>query len=272
MKVDFIIAGAMKCGTSSLSEILSLHPDISFSNPKEPQFFSGTKDWEKNLNEYHSHFSKEGLIYGEGSTNYTKYPCFNLNIWDDIFEYNSKMKFIYLIRNPIDRIISHYTHIFESGLTNKPLEEAIITNPQLLNISKYYTQIIPYIRKFGKENVLIILFEDFVKNQLSITKEVLSFLNANPNKMPEIVKPVHANNSSEKKRPYRKYDQNLFPNLTKKISYRLWEKIYVPNNRFLLEKPKLSEKYKSIISNMLELEILAIQKLINKDLSHWFFY
>jgi hypothetical protein len=272
VQVDFMIVGAMKCGTSSLSEILALHPGISFSEPKEPQFFSKSGDWKKKINEYHSCFSKKGILYGEGSTNYTKYPAFNLNIYKNIFEYNNKMKFIYLIRNPIDRIISHYIHIFESGLINISIEDALIHNPELLNVSRYYTQIIPYIRKFGEENVFIILFEEFVKNQFAIAKDTLCFLGMNQDQMPKITDQIHANNSVEKKRPYRKHDQKLIPTLVKKTSYRLWEKMYVPRDRFLITRPTLSEECKSVVINMLELEILAMQDLIKRDLSSWFVY
>src|SRR5690349_21805688 len=113
MKVNFIILGAMKCGTSSLSKILSLHPDISFSQPKEPDFFSKNNDWKNKLHEYHSLFPKKAMLYGDGSTSYTKYPAYNLSIWDDIYEYNNNMKFIYLIRNPIERTISHYVHLYQ---------------------------------------------------------------------------------------------------------------------------------------------------------------
>ena len=64
MKVDFIIIGAMKCGTTSLAEILKCHPDISFSKIKEPHFFHRAKDWRKELDQYHKLFNKS-----EGKTN-----------------------------------------------------------------------------------------------------------------------------------------------------------------------------------------------------------
>ncbi len=270
MKVDFIILGAMKCGTSSLATILSLHPDISFSKPKEPHFFSRTNNWKQNLNEYHSYFPKKGIIYGEGSTSYTKYPSGNLNIWDDIFEYNHDMKFLYVIRNPIARTISHYAHIYQLGQINISLEDAVLKNPDLINFSRYYTQIIPYIRRFGRENVLILSFEEFIKNQERIVSDVVSFLGID-NNMPDNIEPVHTNKTyaGRIERPQSKYKGKLFPKLVKKISPAMWRKMYVPTRRHFSEKPVLSEKLQRVIVNMLELEILEMQNLTGMDLSAW---
>lgn len=270
MKVNFIILGAMKCGTSSLAKTLSLHPDISFSNPKEPHFFSNSK-WRQKLEEYHSHFTKEGLLYGEGSTSYTKYPAYNLHIWDDIFEYNNNMKFIYLIRNPIARTISHYVHIYQLGQTDMPIEDAIIKNPDIINFSRYYTQIIPYIKRFGRKNVLILFFEDFIYNQQAVTTEALSFLDADIHALPNDISLIHANKTytGRMERPHVKYKGKLLPKIIKKVSPAIWKKLYVPTNRYLAEKPVLSDELKSVIINMLKLEILAMQNLTGKDVSGW---
>lgn len=109
MKVDLMIIGAQKCGTTTLYDILNLHPSLRGCRYKEPEFFSISPDWKANIDSYHSLFEQgNGVLYFEGSTTYTFYPLRNLNIWDDLFEYNRKLKFIYIVRNPIERIISSY--------------------------------------------------------------------------------------------------------------------------------------------------------------------
>ncbi len=50
--VDFMIIGAMKSGTTTLSQILSQHPDVCFCQKKEPHFFSKNSSWENNLSDY----------------------------------------------------------------------------------------------------------------------------------------------------------------------------------------------------------------------------
>ena len=55
---DFIIIGAMKCGTSSLHEQLALRPGIFMSRPKEPNFFSDGSNFERGLDWYGALFSE----------------------------------------------------------------------------------------------------------------------------------------------------------------------------------------------------------------------
>ncbi len=135
MKTNFLIIGAAKSATTSLCSGLSLHPDICFSDPKEPQFFSDP-NWRQNLEGYHSLFKDDAKLYGEGSTNYTKQPLFNKNIHSDIYEYNPEMKLIYIMRHPIDRIISHYIHAYNRGYETTDLNSTLNTNKHFLNLSK----------------------------------------------------------------------------------------------------------------------------------------
>ena len=130
-KVDFLVLGAARSATTSISTILARHPDICFSQPKEPQFFS-QEDWRNHLDSYKSLFKKEARLYGEGSTNYTKFPLFNPKIHNDIYEYNPNMKLIYIMRHPIDRIISHYKFAIERGYSVDSIDIEILKNPVYL--------------------------------------------------------------------------------------------------------------------------------------------
>ncbi|MCB0382385.1 MAG: sulfotransferase, partial [Psychroserpens sp.] len=115
MTVNFLLIGAAKSATTSLSNALSQHPDICFSNPKEPEFFC-KDNWRDKIENYHSLFKQKSVkLYGEGSTNYSKFPHYNKNIHKDIFDYNPNMKIIYMMRHPIDRIVSHYIHSYNRG-------------------------------------------------------------------------------------------------------------------------------------------------------------
>ena len=71
--VNFVLAGAQKCGTTSLSEQLSAHPDVGFCVEKEPHFFSkhpAPLD-SAALAEYHGRFEPQNaVLWGEASTSY----------------------------------------------------------------------------------------------------------------------------------------------------------------------------------------------------------
>ena len=137
MIVDFMIIGAQKCGTTTFFDILKRHPDLSACREKEPHFFSKTPNWRKNLGWYHSLFEEEeGRLLFEASTTYTFHPFFNKEIWLDIFDYNPEMKFIYLVRNPLDRIISGYRHSYERGYLKTNLSQALRGSSMVLDVTR----------------------------------------------------------------------------------------------------------------------------------------
>ena len=140
MQVDFMIIGAQKCATSTLFKILNNHPSIIGCNHKEPHFFSTSNNWKRDVSTYHALFKEqEGALYFEASTTYTFYPLRNLHIWNDIFDYNPNMKFIYLVRTPVDRIISSYMHTYERGYTELNIEDALIKERLYIELTRYYT-------------------------------------------------------------------------------------------------------------------------------------
>jgi hypothetical protein len=114
-KVDFFIIGAQKCGTTSLHHYLSLHPALCGSQSKELDYFSYDALFEKGEEWYLSNFKnyrKDQLLF-ESSPDY----CYLPNIPERIYRYNPNAKFIFLVRNPVDRAISAYTmcHKLNSG-------------------------------------------------------------------------------------------------------------------------------------------------------------
>ncbi len=272
MKVDFMIIGAMKCGTSTLAQILANHPQVSFCKRKEPHFFSQNPNWKESVDKYHSLFDeKEGVIYGEGSTTYTFAPQFNPLVWEDIYEYNPKMKFIYIIRNPIDRLVSQYVHMYEKGVLKQPIERAIRNEASLINNSRYYTQILPYINKFSFENLLLLDFDDIIKNMDNVLSEVADFLGIEKYKFPESDN-VHANESiGHYKMNYQL--ERLVKKFTKSFSIEFKAKIasflFKNKKSRLKEKPILSAKDVLMLENLLRFEVKGIEQLTGKDFSKW---
>ena len=195
-----MIVGAMKSGTSTLYKILDAHPKISFSKEKEPHFFSKSENWKANLESYHKLFQgNDNQLFGEGSTTYTFSPHMNQTIYDDIYEYNPNMKFIYIIREPISRSVSHYVHIYERSYINIPFKEALKRVPLLTDINNYYQQIEPYIKRFGRKNVLILEFSEFMSNQALKMKEVADFLAIDYNQF-DFNKEYKVNSANDTKR------------------------------------------------------------------------
>lgn len=264
IKVNFLVIGAARSATTSISNILGSHPDICFSNPKEPQFFSKS-NWNQHLDEYHNLFKEEAKLYGEGSTNYSKFPSFNKNIHSDIFEYNPKMKLIYIMRHPIDRMVSHYKFALERGYAESTIEDDLINNPIYLDTSKYYSQIMPYLEQFGQDHIKFVFFEEFAKNPNTIIDDIFQFLGLSSFNFPS--KLVHTNKSLVGEIHHKKYDN------PKTILQKITKVLYVLNKRVFKKTPKrvytLSEATRKSLLEKLRSDTENLESLLKKDLSHW---
>ena len=174
---DFIIIGAMKCATSTLHEQLSFQDGIGMSDPKEPYFFSDDPVYAKGLDWYSSIWShtKDGNILGESTTHYTKLPTYPHTI-DRLKKHVPNAKFIYVMRHPIDRLVSQYIHHWTENEIAVPIDEAIDTHPHLISYSQYAMQLQPFFETFGQERVLPVFFDRLRTHSQQALEEVCQFI------------------------------------------------------------------------------------------------
>lgn len=166
VKPNLFIIGAMKSGTTSLHEYLNDHPEIFMSEVKEPGYFAECMNYyPKELDWYESLFDsvQDEKIIGESSTNYTKLPICT-EVVEKIQAYNPQARFIYLMRNPVDRIISHYWHGVKYGDERDDPLIAIRKKAEYTSFSDYAMQLEPYIETFGEDKVYTLSFENFIKD------------------------------------------------------------------------------------------------------------
>jgi hypothetical protein len=201
-KVSFMIIGAQKCGTTSLAEQLASHPDVDFCVEKEPEYFSKAKAPFNplSLNEYHALYQGEpNNIRGEASTSYfftNEYP----ETPERLFKYNSDLKLILLLRDPVSRVVSHLYHRMRKGLVpNGDMALALETSSDYIERSLYAKQLSHYLNVFPKEQIHIVIFEDYVLNQAGYLVEVMDFLGLNPLKLPDSSTSTDAKNISDAK-------------------------------------------------------------------------
>jgi hypothetical protein len=194
---NLFIIGAPKAGTSSLISQLSKHPDIFVPNVKEPHsLFKGLSiDWyyykqpmilaDEEVDRLYS-ASKEENYLVDGSVHYLR---FSSVIAPRIKNYSANAKIIAVIREPVSRIKSHYLMDLRSGLVSKPLGELLSNrnrySEEYIETSKYFNNINNYIEVFGKENVLIVSFDDFVKKNNEVLTNILEFLSLEVIFLPE---------------------------------------------------------------------------------------
>jgi hypothetical protein len=109
MKVDCVIAGAQKSGTTTLQKFLSQHPSVHMASIKGTHFFDTEHHFSNaavDYSAYHSFFSPQPhhRLIGEATPIYSFWEPAARRIW----EYNPDMKVIVVLRNPIDRAYSHW--------------------------------------------------------------------------------------------------------------------------------------------------------------------
>jgi hypothetical protein len=269
-RVGFMIPGAMKCATSTLAAMLTAHPDVAFSTPKEPDFFTRYPSWGKHLETYYGHFKSEGRLYGEGSTSYTKFPATGVPVWQHIHEYNPAMKFVYMVRRPLDRVVSQYVHEFERGYIDDPVETAVL-RPRLLNPGRYFTQIMPFIRQFGRERVLIVDFDDFLERKRETLRRVVEFLGLDmTDEYWYAVEGIHRNKSLQRNRRHHKWDNpNAVLRYFKNKHPRVWRLVTNNSKRHLARRPELPPSLRRTVLQLMEADIRLLSDLMEKDLSHW---
>lgn len=160
---DFVIIGGMKCGTTTLHDQLALQPGFFMSTPKEPCFFSDDAVWNRGLAWYRSLFADApaGAICGESSTHYTKLPTYPQTL-PRLRRTLPNARLVYIVRDPVERIVSQYVHEWSRGEIRAPLADALRSTPRLIEYSRYAMQLRPYADAFGPDRILVIFFERMV--------------------------------------------------------------------------------------------------------------
>ena len=168
-RIDFLVPGFSKCGTTTLCALLDAHPDIFIPQIKEPWYFS-SEDFENQHQHYDLHFAqaKDNQLKGEGSVSYSGAGHEDISV-ERIHANNPYCRFVFIARNPRHRIESSYREMHNSGVQyglNAPyrLSECLEVFPQMINDSLYWQRIRKFRDKFGEESILVVFLEDLKEN------------------------------------------------------------------------------------------------------------
>jgi len=174
---EFIIIGAMKSATSSLQEQLLEQPGIFMCTPKEPNYFSDDDQYQKGEDWYQGLFSEAppGSLRGEASTHYTKLPTYPKTV-ERLQKHLPNLRMIYVMRHPVDRLISHYMHEWSMGNINMDINRAVKFHPELISYSKYSIQLKPYFEAYSQTAILPVFFDRLLKFPQSELERVCRFI------------------------------------------------------------------------------------------------
>jgi Sulfotransferase family len=197
---NLFLIGSMKSGTSYLSELLGAHPAIFMSAEKEPTYFVDPtvlrRDWPRmwaqgywrSEERYLNLFAAAGdaAVIGEGSTCYAKLPMYT-HVVDRILAFNPQARFIYIMRDPIERTISHYWHFVGSSKERRPMLAAIQANPEYTNVSYYARQLAEYLRHVERERIFVLTFEELLASPAEQMSRIYAWLGVDSSfRLPDI--------------------------------------------------------------------------------------
>jgi hypothetical protein len=185
---EAFLIGAQKAGTTYLARLLDAQPGVTLASPKEPDFFA--RYWERGLAWYRERFGgPESSVFLDASTSYSAAPL-HMDTPDTqdrsrsrfagvpgrIHQVAPEARFIYVLREPVDRIWSAYWHDVRNAGEERPLDRALEAHPMYLNASDYLGQIRQYEPFFPIDRFLFLRFEDVRSRPERTVERCLDFL------------------------------------------------------------------------------------------------
>jgi Sulfotransferase family len=193
---NLLVIGAGRCGTTSLHQYLSAHPEIAMSRTKELRFFADVPElasgpplsdpverslvehrrgsWRRGIDWYRSQFDSSAPVRGEASPIYT-HPWFGYCA-DRIKTVVPDAKLILCVRDPVGRAISHYRHERALGSDPRPVDEAFPPTGLYALTSRYAERLEPYLARFPLDRILIVESGPLESRRREALEEVFRFL------------------------------------------------------------------------------------------------
>lgn len=177
---NLIVIGAQKCGTSVLHYYLSLHPEVSMSNPKELNYFIEERNLSRGLEWYSRHFDPTAKCRGEASPNYTAYPQ-HLGVPERIAATVPDARLVFIVRDPIERITAHWIHNYAKRREKGDLRATLLhPNTSYVSRSKYFMQLQRYLEHFPEEHILVLDQRDLRDDRLPTLRRLFEFVGVDP--------------------------------------------------------------------------------------------
>lgn len=175
LRPNLFVIGSMKSGTTYLSGLLGAHPEIFMSAAKEPCRFVDPNvlrtewiwAWEQGYcrseERYLDLFGAAGdaTILGEASTVYSQASLYT-DVPQRILAFNPSARFIYIMREPVKRTISHYWHRVRGWGERRDMLSAVRDDPHYLDVSHYARQLQVYLQHVGSERIYTLTHEELV--------------------------------------------------------------------------------------------------------------
>jgi hypothetical protein len=279
---NLIIIGGLKCGTTSIHHYLGLHPEIQMSKPKELNFFTRELNWDLGLDWYASRFDDRFEVRGESSPHYTNLPRFG-GCAERIREHCPDARLLYMVRDPIKRILSHWVHATGAGYETGDLA-TVLAQPETsyMNRSKYWMQLQPYLEHFDREQIEIIAQEELQSEREETMRKAFAFAGVDESFTSEQFDREWEKSSAKQGDKYqlmerliklpgfRSFDRN-FDRLPESMRW-IVEKVVHDPEKPPAPKPKLPDDLFEIVRGRFGADVAELQKFAGREFAGWHDY
>jgi hypothetical protein len=275
---NFLCIGTQKAGTTLLYEILRQNPQIFLPQIKEIHFFDIDENFYKGIDWYKQFFihSEDNQIRGDITPAYLFFDYVPARIKNTL---GSDIKFLAMLRNPVDRAYSHYWMSYRRGYEKYPFERAIImeharmrkdhfkkNHLSYLSRGFYSEQVKRYLSIFPFDNVKVIIFEEFITNMKPHMKDILAFLGCDELGFTFTIRRDRVHEGDLSIGQYLKAVKIGGDFVPKRDHINL--KKFIKNKS--LPYPLLKKATRLFLLELYKDDIHELEILLNKDLSIWF--
>lgn len=298
---DFFLLGAAKSGTSSLYYYLQEHPQVFMPRIKEPWFFSFIDDppepIEKHslpgvisdVDEYCALYddAMEGALPGDASPSYLytfEKTIAHFRTFYHREEDWKRLKMVISLRNPIDRAWSQYWTLrrvlrepvdFDEAIQPETIQKRkeLGWNPfyDYIGFGRYTEQVNAYFEAFGRDRVLVVLYDDLRKDRRAVCRKIFEFLEIDPEFEPNVRTTYNVSGKPKSDLLMRALlGRNIFKTIFRQfVSYekRMKLKLFIASK--LLRRVYLSDAQREILKGIYADEIKSLGHLLDRDLGAW---
>jgi len=196
MLPNFFVIGASKAGTTSLYHYLNAHPEIHMAPMIDsPRFFAPPRDRPPLPRDaYEALFETDALVRGERAPSYSVHPLFP-GVPERIEQLVPEAKFVYMVRDPLERCVAYYMQRRETRLESRSLADSMrgIEDPahQYGCGSRYAMQVERYLERFPSSRMLVVDQAALRADRAATLREVFAFLSVDPDFRSERFNELH---------------------------------------------------------------------------------
>jgi hypothetical protein len=276
---NLIIIGGLKCGTTSIHHYLGLHPEVQMSKPKELNFFVSELNWDLGLDWYRGRFDDRFAVRGESSPHYTNLPRFQ-GVAERIQTHCPDAKLLYMVRDPIKRILSHWVHAKGAGYESGEMTD-VLSRPDTAYVqrSMYWMQLQAYLQRFDRERIELISSEELQADRMGTMRKAFRFAGVDEDFTHEQFDREWEKSSAKQGDKYqvmerliklpglRSFDRN-FDRLPESMRWVV-EKIVHDPDKPSAPKPKLSDEMFEQMRGWLREDVAALQEFAGRRFDGW---